>query len=202
MHPLSFQIKRVHHRVIALGTQVLRKFGLTPARFDLLVIVYTRWEFQKRLYDAPAQTDLCRLLGVTAPTISRMVRSLEELGIVRRFRNPGDRRTKQVTLTDRGLELLRDAFDHVFAKPRFELAYQSAFGEPSAPLELAVLRLKDNIQKIAKAFGDTSTLSYDWIWRRCERAHAAAATRVAAHSPNGPRPTAPSGPNALPLSGR
>ncbi len=163
MHPLSFQIKRAHHRVIALGRQVLRKFALTPARFDLLGIVYKRWMFQKRLYDAPAQTDLCRLLGVTAPTVSRMVRSLEVLGIVRRFRNPVDRRTKQVALTDEGLELFRKAHEHAFANSRFELAYQSAFGKPSAVLEHAVIRLKHGVRVIAKAFGDTSTLSYDWI---------------------------------------
>ncbi len=180
MHPLSFQIKRAHHRVIALGKQLLHRFGLTPARFDLLVIVYARWEFQKRLYDAPAQTDLCRVLGVTAPTVSRMVRSLEEHGIVRRFRNPVDRRTKQVTLTEEGLALFREAFDHVFAKPRFDRAYQSAFGGPSARISRTVLRLKESVQTIAKAFGDTSTLSYDLVWKRLVRPKGATATAAAA----------------------
>ncbi len=168
MHPLSFQIKRAHHRIVAFGRHVLRKLALTPARFDLLYIVYKRWTFQKRLYDAPAQTDLCRILGVTAATISRMVRSLEELGIVRRFGSPVDRRTKQVALTDEGLQLFREAFDHVFAKSAVDLAYQRAFGEPSEPMVLAVIRQVKGIKTIAKAFGDTSSLSYDWVWNRRE----------------------------------
>ncbi len=164
MHPVSFQLKRAHQRVVAFGKRVLRNFALTPARFDLLLIVYKRWEFQKRLWDAPAQTDLCRALGVTAPTVSRMVRSLEELGIVHRFPNPGDRRIKHVALTEEGHELFCDAFDHVFEKPLFDLAYQSVFGEPSVILDLAVMEIKKVLQVIAKGFGDTSTLSYDWIW--------------------------------------
>jgi hypothetical protein len=67
MHSLSFQLKRAHHRVVAFGKAILRRFGLTPARFDLLYVVYARWVFRRRVYDAPAQTDLCRTLGVTAP---------------------------------------------------------------------------------------------------------------------------------------
>ncbi len=164
MHPLQFQLKRAHHRLIAFGKRVLRKFALTPARFDLLYIVYKRWTFQKRLYDAPAQTDLCRVLGVTAATVSRMVRSLEDLGIVRRFRNPVDRRTKQVTLTEEGLQLFREASDHVFETPIVDVAHQRAFGPPSEPTVLAVIRAKKDVQTIARAFGDTSTLSYDWVW--------------------------------------
>ncbi len=166
MHPLWFQIKRAHHRIVAFGKHVLRRFSLTPSRFDLLYVVYKRWMFQKRLYDAPAQTDLCRILGVTAATVSRMVRSLEELGIVRRFGNPVDRRTKQVTLTDEGLALFQAAFDHVFRKTIVDLACQRAFGEPSEPMVLAVIRAKRDAQTVAKGFGDTSLLSYDWVWNR------------------------------------
>ncbi len=175
MHSLSFQLKRAHHRVVALGKRVLRKFALTPARFDLLYIVYQRWMFQKRLYDAPAQTDLCRILGVTAATVSKMLRSLEERGIVKRFRSTVDRRTKQVALTDEGLELFRDAFEHVFETPRLDVAYQSAFGAPSARVELTVIRIKKGIRTIATAFGDTSSLSYDWIWDRMTSAYPATA---------------------------
>ncbi len=165
MHSLSFQLKRAHHRVVAFGQSVLRRFGLTPARFDLLFIVYVRWTFQKRVYDAPAQTDLCRVLGVTAATVSRMVRSLEELGIVTRFKSPVDRRTKQVSLTKEGLDLFREALRHVFQKGVVDLAYQSAFGNASLDLEPAVSRFKDKVRTVARVFGDTSSLTYDIAWK-------------------------------------
>jgi DNA-binding MarR family transcriptional regulator len=173
MHSLSFQLKRAHHRVVAFGKSVLRRFGLTPARFDLLYVVYARWESRKRIYDAPAQTDLCRALGVTAATVSRMVRRLEKLGVVVRFRSHIDRRTKQVALTDEGLDLLREAVDAIFDGKVVKRAYQSAVRErpcadlePTAKGELAVTKLKERVQRVAKAFGDTSTLCYDrgWAW--------------------------------------
>jgi DNA-binding MarR family transcriptional regulator len=180
MHSLSFQLKRAHHRVVAFGKSVLRRFGLTPARFDLLYVVYARWEFRKRIYDAPAQTDLCRALGVTAATVSRMVGRLEKLGFVTRFGSRIDRRTKQVALTEEGLALLREALDRIREDEVVELAYQRALREPSpadlewfadrqpsAALRRAVASLKERVAKMAKAFGDTSTLRYDapWLWR-------------------------------------
>jgi DNA-binding MarR family transcriptional regulator len=160
MHSLSFQLKRAHHRVLAFGKSVLRKFGLTPARFDLLFVVYARWEFRKRVYDAPAQTDLCRALGVTAATVSRMVGRLEKLGIVTRFGSRVDRRTKQVALTEEGLELFRDAVDEILGEDVVARAYRRALREPS-PAELT-----DCVKRLAKAFGDTSTFGYDppWGW--------------------------------------
>ncbi len=165
MHSLSFQLKRAHHRVVAFGKSVLRRFGLTPARFDLLFIVYARWTFQKRIYDAPAQTDLCRVLGVTAPTVSRMVRSLEELGIVTRFRNPVDRRTKQVSLTEEGLDLFHEALQHVFKGRVVDLAYQRVFGDQRVDLDLAVTVLKKHVQKVARGFGDRSSFTYECAWK-------------------------------------
>jgi DNA-binding MarR family transcriptional regulator len=179
MHSLSFQLKRAHHRVVAFGKSVLRRFGLTPARFDLLFVVYARWEFRKRIYDAPAQTDLCRVLGVTAATVSRMVGRLEELGIVTRFGSRIDRRTKQVALTQEGLDLVREALDEIVEREVVELAFQRALRvqrsaddagifadwKPCAKLERAVAKLKGCIEKVAKAFGDTSTLVYDSSWR-------------------------------------
>jgi DNA-binding MarR family transcriptional regulator len=161
MHSLSFQLKRAHHRVVAFGRSVLRRFGLTPARFDLLYVVYVRWEFRKRVYDAPAQTDLCRALGVTAATVSRMVGRLEKLGIVTRFGSRIDRRTKQVALTREGLELLREAVDAIFEGEILERAYRRAL----RARRFTVAKLKETVEKIAKAFGDTSTLSYEAAWR-------------------------------------
>jgi DNA-binding MarR family transcriptional regulator len=150
MHPFSFRLKRAHQRVVLLGGSILREFGLTPARFDLLFLVH------ERLNDAPTQTELSRALGVTAATVSRMVRSLEELGIVMRF-HVADRRAKHVALTEGGIALFREASWHAFGD-LLSQTYQSAFGKPSAWIDLVVTKLAVQVEKIARAFGDTSAL--------------------------------------------
>ena len=48
-------------------------------------------------------TDLARQIGVSRPTVSRMLRSLEELGLVERRRSDVDRRQLEVSLTYLGV---------------------------------------------------------------------------------------------------
>ncbi len=157
MHPLAFQLKRAHQRVVSFGQAMLRSFGLTPARFDLLFIVHERPNY------APTQTDLCRILGVTAATISKMVRSLEELGIVERFKC-FDRRLNYVALSTKGLALVREVMDEVFGSEALEKKFESAFGTPSIYMDLLVAKVVVEVEKISRTFGDTSTLDYYDIW--------------------------------------
>ena len=39
MHQIFFSVKRVHLRVVEISKRLVREFGLTPARFDLLRVV-------------------------------------------------------------------------------------------------------------------------------------------------------------------
>src|SRR6516225_6895329 len=82
MHLAFFGLKRAHHGVLRVTRRQLGELGLTPARFDLLYAVLERW--------SPPQVDLCRALGVSAPTVSRMVSSLQQLGLVVRQTSPED----------------------------------------------------------------------------------------------------------------
>ncbi|HEY2367584.1 MAG TPA: MarR family transcriptional regulator, partial [Polyangiaceae bacterium] len=73
----------------------LKEFGITPARFDLMRMIYFRnyrW----------AQSELRRALGVARATISVMVRALVKLGWITREVNPFDRRTLDCLLTYEG----------------------------------------------------------------------------------------------------
>ena len=69
---------------------------LTAARFDLLDSLASTRRGERR------QSDLRRRLGVTAPTVSRMVKSLVALGYVTRTIAPEDTRQRYVTLTAEG----------------------------------------------------------------------------------------------------
>ena len=74
MHHIFFSLKRTHHRALAYSRQLSIPYGLTPARFDMLYAI------DRHRDSLLWQSHLRRLLGVTAATISRMVRSLEALG--------------------------------------------------------------------------------------------------------------------------
>ena len=92
---MFFGVKRGHLAVNLWALHRLRAFGVTPARFDLMRLIYER-NFQW------SQSELRRRLGVARATISRMLRSLERLGWITRERDPDDRRTRRCVLTYEG----------------------------------------------------------------------------------------------------
>jgi DNA-binding MarR family transcriptional regulator len=51
-------------------------------------------------------SDLAAFVGVGKPTISRQLQALEDLGLVRRQPDPGDRRAQLLVLTDDGRKRL------------------------------------------------------------------------------------------------
>jgi DNA-binding MarR family transcriptional regulator len=105
MHAMFFGIKMVHLRTLGVMKTLLRRRNLTPARFDMMRVV--------ELHGAHgiAQRNLQHLLGVSAPTISRMLKSLELLGFVVRKRFAYDARSLIVEITEVGLERVRAARD-------------------------------------------------------------------------------------------
>lgn len=98
MHAIFFGLKRAHHRAIyGVSRALLRatETKLTPARFDLLDVVL-------RHGGIVAQWKLIELLGVSGATISRMLKSLEKLKLVKRGRWESDARYLIVELTREG----------------------------------------------------------------------------------------------------
>jgi len=92
MDDVFFGVKRGHLAVNRWALAKLRAFGVTPARFDLMRMIYVRrfrW----------AQSKLRSALGISRATISVMVRALVKLGWITREVNPFDRRTLDCVLT-------------------------------------------------------------------------------------------------------
>jgi DNA-binding MarR family transcriptional regulator len=95
MDDLFFGVKRTHLAVNRWALHRLREFGVTPARFDLMRLIYERnywW----------TQDAIRHRLGVARSTVSRMVRALEVLGWITRERARWDRRTLICRLTYEG----------------------------------------------------------------------------------------------------
>jgi DNA-binding MarR family transcriptional regulator len=72
--------------------------GLTPSQWSALAMVDA---------NGPLRIgDLAEREGVSAPTATRVVASLEELGLLSRTTDPADRRTSYIGLTESGQEKL------------------------------------------------------------------------------------------------
>jgi len=95
-----FHLKAAHLGTQRVGRGLLRRFGMTPARFDLMNALGEK---------GMKQNDLSRLLSVVRSVVSEMIGALEALGWVKRVR-AADGRTRLVMLTRRGRALLERAY--------------------------------------------------------------------------------------------
>jgi MarR family transcriptional regulator for hemolysin len=101
-HAIFFGLRRAWHGFLRITRRALATIGLTSARFDLLYVL-------QRGDGRVTQRGLRRTLGVNRTTISRMLGSLEALGLVTREKSYGDRRTREVRLTEEGRRRIRVA---------------------------------------------------------------------------------------------
>ena len=138
--------------------------GLTAARFDLLsVLVRSR----RSDLSGPGvrQSQIRRMLGVTAPVVTRMVRALEGLGLVRRWRGQDwDRRQVRVGLTEAGERCILKA-RKVMLPAVSQMVYRAiCFGEHrSADARFAhMVKLEDYLRGLRRRFGDTAGILYRW----------------------------------------
>jgi len=91
---LGFLIYRVHQRALALLRRQLEPTGLTPQQFGVLALLHAN--------NDQRQAELCAR-GATDPnTMVGLVDRLEAMKLVRRRRDPADRRAHLVCLTAAG----------------------------------------------------------------------------------------------------
>ena len=162
-----FGLKRAYHGTLRVLRRALARLGLTAARFDLLYILH---KSRGRML----QRELQKTLGVAASTVSRMLSSLEQLGLVGREPAEVDGRAREVVLTKAGRRCVLRAAHRLIHTGRVQLAVDSAlcperWHEPLACLmasgacEVTTLRLRE-------AFGDVATDQYPYLpeGERCE----------------------------------
>ncbi len=158
MHIIPFRLKRAWHSTLSHLRRLAKPFGLTPARFDLLRLLTDRYMLQSAIHKA---------LGVTRATTSRMLISLEKLGLIYRnrpyrTRKHLNRRNYLVHLTDEARQRLRDVRVSLVA-PWIQLAFECFFLEQgSGPIRAfwQVDALTAQLLAIARHFGDTSDHNY------------------------------------------
>jgi DNA-binding MarR family transcriptional regulator len=127
MDAVGYALKRGFHATLRCGRPVLARYGLTPARLDVLMAL-TDYRIAK------TQAALRRALGVARATMSEMLASLEQLGWIKRTRNDYDRRTRDVALTPEGRGVFERAYEGAICSGVFPLAFDAALSECSADL--------------------------------------------------------------------
>ena len=154
MHAILFGIKRAFRTSVQVLFGLLEEFELTPARYDLLFIV--------REHGIRWMSDVRRRLGVTAATVSRMVDSLVERGIVTVRRPPEDRRQLEIVLTPKGDECMRRAMAKYRDSGGIDLFVESMFPPTGEGARERMLVFDNRLRDVRKACGDTSTEPDPW----------------------------------------
>jgi DNA-binding MarR family transcriptional regulator len=160
MHRVFFSVKRVHLRIVEVSKRLVTRFGLTPARFDMMRIL---------LVHAPAgvaQAKIRALLGVSAATVSRMLVSLEKLGFIVRDRWAYDARCLIVELTELGKQRVTDA-TAALVEPPNGVAKAERMAQRGVDFEpkVAVPRLRVLQRALAsmrRTYGDDAAFTDPW----------------------------------------
>lgn len=96
--------------------EVLRPFGLTATQYNVLRIL--RGAGEKGM----CGREVAERLVSKVPDVSRLLDRTEELGLIKRERNPEDRRHVTARITDKGLAVLEKA------TPELEAIQRRRFG--------------------------------------------------------------------------
>ena len=155
MDAIFFGLKRAFHGTLRVMRHPLACYELTSARFDLMLAIY-RTHMRRML-----QSDVRRMLGVTAPTVSRMVKSLVKLGFLRQDRDVDDGRERMLVITRRGMERIRAAVEDFIKRATIDFVISCVFGGAErfwdvALVNGAVCRLHGLLLQIRDAFRDSA----------------------------------------------
>jgi DNA-binding MarR family transcriptional regulator len=160
MHAIFFGLKRAWHSTLRMARRTLAAFGLTAARFDLLYALYAL------PLRGASQSELRRTLGVSRTTVSRMLASLEDLGLVKRRLDFGDRRQRRVDLTRQGLRCIGQAVRRLIYTGAASLAVDVGLvgfrWHDDTACFVATGHVESQLDGIRRRYGDRATLDYPW----------------------------------------
>ncbi len=157
MHSILFGMKRAFQSSLGLSRRLMRPFGLTPARFDLLFALHPG-SYMK-------QSELRKILGVSRATTSRMLRSLELLDLVTREVAYRNKRERIVSLTKKGLTIIQRAVRELMDRGPADLIAEGCSSWSREPdlIFSNMCRFDSHLRWVRDTFGDTARLAfYPW----------------------------------------
>jgi DNA-binding MarR family transcriptional regulator len=165
MNEIAFATKRAYQGFLRLTRERFAAAGLTAARFDMLLVI--RGSVRRRsgpLLGAIMQEELPVALGVSKSVVSRMLRALEQRGLVERFILEEDQRCRIVQMTDQGEAAFLAARDLLMRCVQRVVVTAVCFGQrPGAKEQRARVRhLVAYLAALRVYFGDRAPLEYDF----------------------------------------
>ncbi len=95
--PIGVRLTRSSRAVAQAFERAMARAGGSVSTWQVLLLVRSaNWE---------TQSELAKELGITGATLTHHLTALERKGLVRRWREDGNRRVQRVELTDAGIEL-------------------------------------------------------------------------------------------------
>jgi MarR family transcriptional regulator for hemolysin len=95
--PIGLRLTRTSRAVTQAFERAMAEAGGSVPTWQVLLLVRSaNWETQSKL---------AKELGITGATLTHHLTALERKGLVRRWREDGNRRVQRVELTDAGIEL-------------------------------------------------------------------------------------------------
>jgi DNA-binding MarR family transcriptional regulator len=166
MNAIYFGAKRVFHGFLRITRKPFESNEITAARFDLMVVVHKHYDSEGGKARALLQSEVWRELGVTPSVVCRMMRSLEEQGLIRRRVPPRgrDRRQREVTLTEKGKQCFREAYRMVVRWVQRFVYEVICYGKHREPWERfrRMEELESYLRVLRKYSRDTAKLRYAW----------------------------------------
>jgi MarR family transcriptional regulator for hemolysin len=95
--PIGLRLTRTSHVVSQAFERAMADAGGSASAWQVLLIVRSR--------DWDNQASMAAAMGLSGATLTHHLNSLEAQGLVRRWRDPGNRRVQQVELTGQGAAL-------------------------------------------------------------------------------------------------
>ena len=154
MNSTMFSVKRTFLRTVHFGRKLLEPFGLTPARFDLLYVVW------KRPYGR--QSELRRILGLHPSTVSKMLTKLDDEFVYRGWENE-NKREVLVRLTPQGTQVFEAAMAELVRSGAIDGFMEWAVAGPcrrESKRGVAVLNLEEGLLRVRRTFFDCARLLY------------------------------------------
>lgn len=159
MDAVIYGLKRAFHSTLRMVRPILKRVGLTPARFDALYAL-------AKGGGETTQMALRQDLGVARATISELLDDLQRRGWIGRTRDR-DRRTHRVTLTSSGRAILERAYEQGVGSGTAPMAIDAALteGDPTVDSFPAREHLDHLCNLVRSFFGDTAwTTLFPWHW--------------------------------------
>ncbi|MBR0380964.1 MAG: MarR family transcriptional regulator [Eubacterium sp.] len=100
---LCFPLYACARKVVNLYHPYLKELGLTYTQYLVLLVL---WQEKKMTVGA-----LCRMLYLDNGTVTPLLKKLEAAGYLSRSRDPGDERVVIVEITEKGMEIKKEAGD-------------------------------------------------------------------------------------------